>query len=78
MPTYKKPKYKIGDIVVYKDKTCLSGSTQSHVQSKIISSYSLYELVDGEEDSWYYHTEQTKEDDDFDMLLESEIIDKLN
>lgn len=75
-----KPKYKIGDLVMYIDRFDECGGLRDDglvkvVQSRITEAWSL--TTKGENDTdWYYHTEQTIRDE-VDYLEEIKIISKL-
>ncbi len=66
------PKYKIGDVVVYRDRE----EEDIYHQSKIIISTGFIEDLKTEPTEWYYATENTDErmEDD---LSEEDIIAKL-
>lgn len=72
-----RPKYKIGDVVVYRDKKQPEEEMTRIVQSKIVESWGY---IDEDEDAdileWYYHTEETLRRE-YEMLDESDIIYKL-
>ncbi len=73
----KKPKYKIGDIVVYADRYVEEDDMQKTYQSKIISANGLLEAKDPEDLlGWYYETEHTKEELE-DNLTEDDILYQL-
>lgn len=71
------PKYKIGDIIVYKDRYSEDEFTRIH-QSKIIRANGLIDLKDTNDKlEWCYETEQSEKDCE-DMLDEKDIIKKIN
>ena len=72
----KKPLYKIGDLVVSKDRYGCEDNSINLTQSKIIHANAILELGVGDTLSWYYITEATLEDGE-DCLTESEILYKL-
>lgn len=72
LKNYKKPKYKIGDIIVYEDRYI---DEISLYQSKIIKSYS-YIFDEKSKITWAYHTDQTVEDSE-DALYDEDILYKL-
>ncbi len=60
---FRKPKYKVGDIIVYPDRYAKEDDMQKTYQSKIVSANGLLEAQDPEDLlSWYYETEHTKEE----------------
>lgn len=74
-----KPKYKIGDIVVYVDKMDDSGGVERIVQSEIVYSNGYIDLKDEKDVAyWTYNTKATERADEGDCLEEEEIIYKLN
>ena len=73
---YKKPKYKIGDIVAYPERYDEDGM-EKVIQSRIIEAHSLLEIETKDDVlSWYYITEEVNESG-ADFLEESEIMYKL-
>jgi len=74
----KKPKYKIGDIIVYTDRYPDDDESDKIIyQSRIIESYAITNPNDNTEITWFYITEQT-ESENADYLVDCEIIFKLN
>ncbi len=73
-----KPKYKIGDIIVYPNRYQQEGNTMlEFFQSKIISSNCLWETGDKfDKPSWYYITEHSDENEE-DFLTDDDILFKL-
>lgn len=73
-----KPKYKIGDIIVYKDRYPDDDDTyQILYQSKIIEAFASYHHDNIKNIEWFYITEET-EKSSADYLYDSDIIFKLN
>lgn len=73
----RKPKYKIGDVVVYKE-TSEEDGVEIIIQSRIIESHGLLETYNLEDTlSWYYTTERT-ENEDNDDLYEGQILYSLS
>lgn len=75
----KKPKYKIGDIIVYIDRYPDDDEQASKIyyQSRIIESFSSVRPQDDSDITWFYITEQT-ESESADYLVDCEILFKLN
>lgn len=76
---YQKPKYKVGDIIVFEEgdtDTGLENLVTTYVQSRIISAESVIWEGREEDPNWIYKTEYGGEDGDF--IEEEIIIDKLN
>lgn len=73
---YVKPKYKIGDIVVYRDRENDEYATR-FIQSRIVSAISLKIPSFDDPSEWSYYTEDINEKR-YDPLEEDEIIEKLN
>ena len=75
----KKPKYKVGDIIVYKDRYPESDEESSLIiyQSRIIESFAAVHPNDDTDILWFYITEQT-EKESVDYLIDCEILFKLN
>jgi len=60
----KKPKYKIGDIIVYREAREKDESIIILHQGEIIEAYGLLESGDKDDKvSWTYHTKHTKKED---------------
>ena len=78
-PKFIKPKYKIGDIVIYRDR--YDEDVIRYIQSIIIRADSRFykSLPNDDEDvsEWYYVTQEI-ENEKLDDLEEKEIICKLN
>lgn len=72
-----KPKYKIGDIVVYKDRCPDDDQYPILYQSKIIESFASYHPDDIKNIEWFYITEETKKSN-AGWLYDIDIIFKLN
>jgi hypothetical protein len=76
----KKPKYKIGDVIVYQDLYFdKEKDSMLHVyQSRIIESYGLLETDDKEDElTWYYYTEHSDKEQ-WDSIEEDNIMYKLD
>lgn len=72
----KKPKYKVGDIVVYLDRYTNDGMTIV-LQSKITAANALIELSNPNDVlSWFYSTKEIEENSS-DSLVDSDIMYKL-
>lgn len=73
-----KPKYKIGDVVVYPDRYEEKKNTMlTFYQSVIVESDCLWETGDSEDKpSWYYHTTHTLKELE-DSLTNHDILYKL-
>lgn len=72
----KKPKYKIDDVILYKNRYQEVDDCVAYYQSKIVESYCL--LLRDEDESkaeWFYQTEETLRNTS-DSLLEDEILQK--
>lgn len=75
----KKPLYKVGDIIVYPDRynNSMKETPLEIYQPKIIFSYGIIEIYDGEDHiEWGYRTEETEENKT-DTLWEEDILYKL-
>lgn len=73
-----KPKYKIGDIIVYKDRYRDDDDTYPILyQSKIIEAFASYHPDNIKDIDWFYITEETDKNA-VDWLYDSDIIFKLN
>jgi hypothetical protein len=76
---YKKPKYKIGDIVVYQDRYTGDDTMLQVRQSKVVQSDALIETAEqygDDELTWTYNTEESLESSS-DYLDEDDILYKL-
>lgn len=76
---YKRPQYKIGDIVVYQDRYTGEDTMLKIIQSTIVDSDALIETSDQwdkDELGWTYNTEETVRTQS-DYLDETDILYKL-
>lgn len=74
-----KPKYRIGDIVVYKYRYPMNDDTDldKEIQSKIVESFGLRTINDPKDKmDWYYYTEEILREES-DSLEEVDILYKL-